>query len=231
MKHLCRIVAAAAAVFVSGAALADQAQVGDYVRLLGGDRVGRSGESELDNLSNETSLNFRTFTLNRASLGASNGNPNGLQVAGVSGQSRGGDQISAQTAFLYTSFRNGALDQYEYAPGTTDRAETASELQEAIWYLEGQTNHVDGLAAQWVQDANHAVDVGGSWYAQWGNGQGGYDGMNFLGNIRVLNLRGTANGSLLGGSGTDVLTMIPAPAALLLGLIGLAGVRTARRLS
>jgi len=85
------------------------------------------------------------------------------------------------------------------------------------------------LAAQWVNDANRAVDTGGSWYAQWGNGQGGYDGMNFLGNIRVLNLRNEAHGSILEGSGADVLTMIPAPGALLLGLLGLAGLRAAKR--
>jgi len=46
-------------------AFADQAEVGDYVRMLGGDRVGRSGETELDNLSDQSALNFRTFSLHR----------------------------------------------------------------------------------------------------------------------------------------------------------------------
>lgn len=226
------IAVSASSGFLTPAVYADQAEVGDYVRMLGGDRVGRSGESELDNLTDQSALNFRTFSLHRVSQMGFNNGAGGLRVTDVSDHKRGGGgQLSAQTAYLYTQFRNGDLDQYEYGLGSSDRAETASELQEAIWYLEGQTDSVDGLAAQWVNDANRAVDLGGSWYAQWGNGQGGYDGMSFLGNIRVLNLRNEAHGSILEGSGADVLTMIPAPGALLLGLLGLAGLRAAKRLA
>lgn len=206
----------------ASAALADFPQVGDTVQLYQ-HTGGRGGQYEVANVSQAAAANFRTFCVERsASVDFDAG---GFRVGNITDRTSGGQQISAQTAYLYTQFMEGNL------AGFDGSARTAKELQKAIWSLEGQANSVGGLAGDWVAQANAAVAAGGSWYNQWGNGQGGYDGLNFLGNVRVMQLEyATARGGFgMGFDAQDQLVMVPAPGALLLGMIGLAAIRRAAR--
>lgn len=120
--------------------------------------------------------------------------------------------LTDQVAFLYTEFRYGTLAGFDYTPA--GRQASAGGLQDAIWYFQGQAAApVGGSQGDFfVQLANAAVDVGGSWF-----------GMG-IGNVRVLN---NYNGD--DGYAQDMLTLIPSPGALaLLGAGTLVGLRRRR---
>lgn len=138
---------------------------------------------------------------------------------GASGQFPVGsatDPLDARTAYLYTQFWRGALSQYDYVLGSTNRSVTSAQLQNAIWYLEGERTlaQIGGVTSQaylWVTEATTAVSSGGSWHQRWG--------ANGLGNVRVLNLTDTA-----GNPVQDQLFLVPVPPAALLGLGMLGGI-------
>lgn len=115
--------------------------------------------------------------------------------------------LTEQVAFLYTEFRYGTLDGFDFAPA--GRQASAGALQDAIWYFQGQAGAPSGGSAadDFVQLANTAVAFGGSWY-----------GMG-IGDVRVLN-----NFNSDGAHQQDMLTLIPAPGVLaLLGVSALVG--------
>lgn len=124
-----------------------------------------------------------------------------------------GDPIDPRTAFLYTEFRMGTLAGYDYTDGSTREA-NAKSLQEAIWFIEGESGGVNNA---FVTLATTAVAPLGSWHTQWG--------ANSIGNVRAMNM------SFNGGTIQDLLTIIPLPTAGSLacaGLLGM-GLRVRRR--
>ena len=62
-----------------------------------------------------------------------NNNPNGDPLS---------NPLSVGTAWLYHQFQIGGLSGYNYTSNNSDRRSTASELQEAIWFLEVQDGGV-----------------------------------------------------------------------------------------
>ena len=110
------------------------------------------------------------------------------------------DPLSPQSAYLYSLWLDGGIRHSDTA---------ADALQKAIWYLEqetlGENNWLVGIA----QDA---VSLGGSndsWYNRWGY---------TIGDIRVMSLWANPDHT---GNQQDMLVRVPAPAAVLLGLLGL----------
>jgi hypothetical protein len=118
-----------------------------------------------------------------------------------------GDDLDPRTAYLYTKFATGTLPEYDYTAGA-GRSASADALQKAIWFIEGE----GGVNNSFVTAANTAVEIGGEWY-----GKG-------IGDVRILNMYTTS-----GGLAQDQLYLIPAPAAVLLGVVGLALVGWARK--
>ena len=117
----------------------------------------------------------------------------------------GGDLLSPETAFLYTQFRAGTLDDfgYDYTPGS-GRENSARALQTAIWFLEGEVGYQDigELSPEAVAFVDAAED----------------SGWETIGDVRVLNLFA---GPVAKTCNQDMLTMVvPAPSALLLGGLG-----------
>ncbi|MDX2116380.1 MAG: hypothetical protein SFZ24_12290 [Planctomycetota bacterium] len=128
-----------------------------------------------------------------------------------------GDPIDARTAFLYTAFRHGTLQGYNYASGA-GREASAVALQQAFWFIEGESG---GANNAFVALANAAVAPGGSWHTQWGP--------NSIGNVRALNnVQRNANGVVIDDTVQDFLTLIPLPGATGMALAGLAVVGTRR---
>ncbi len=109
----------------------------------------------------------------------------------------GRDYLSAQTAFLYTQFRQGTLSGYNYSG--VDPWSSADMLQNAIWMFEGEIAMT--ITNPFVVLANNAIDSG-AWSG--------------IGNVRAMNL------SLNGVESQDLLmlspdaTPVPEPASLLL---------------
>ena len=103
------------------------------------------GESIAFSDGTTTTATFQTFCveatggeyilLNHQFIAALNTNA----VAGGTGNPLGpGDPISVGTAYLYYQFAKGNLSGYNYTGGTSARLADAAELQQAIWYLEGE---------------------------------------------------------------------------------------------
>ena len=114
------------------------------------------------------------------------------------------DPLDPKTAYLYTQFATGALASstyatYDYNPAV-NRASDAVQLQYAIWYIEQEiTSLTSGSKAEkWYNEA-----VAAGWTG--------------IGQARVLNLYDY--GSL--EPRQDMLYLVPVPAAVLLGILGL----------
>lgn len=201
-------------------------QTGDIIELnLGNRSSGPGGEfvASLYSPSTTPAANsFVTFCLEKTEY-FNPGAP--LTVLGIStyatagggGAVAGKDYISAQTAWLYTKFRAGALSGY----GGSDIANDADALQNVFWFLENEISSVtSGLSASeatqattWLAAANAAV--AGSWG-------------NTIGNVRVMNLQ-NANGTVA----QDQLYIAPIPEpeiyAMMVAGLGLMGFVARRR--
>jgi hypothetical protein len=130
----------------------------------------------------------------------------------LGGTVSGGNPISQGTAWLYSEFANGTLEGYDYTPGA-GRSNSAGDLQNAIWYLEGEGGSLTGayttmLTGKFGSVANAELDNNG------------------LYNVEVMNLWGPDH-----AYAQDQLVMvpIPAPGAILLGSIGVGLVGWLRR--
>jgi hypothetical protein len=125
-------------------------------------------------------------------------------VAGGSGGPQP-DPISLGTAWLYQEFATGQLDGYNYNPlaGSPAREDDAVTLQEAIWALEQEiaapvnNEFFDAAVTQFGSIAAAMADNAGTI---------GVMAMNLYGSVELSQ---------------DQLVLVPVPAAVLLGILGL----------
>jgi len=113
-----------------------------------------------------------------------------------------GDNLDPMTAYLYTKFATGTLDGYNYGAG---RSISADALQKAIWYIEGESGGVNNTFATLALDAV----TSGEWV-----------GMG-IGDVRILNTWVVGHIGDPDFKLQDQLYLVPVPAAVLLGLLGL----------
>lgn len=119
--------------------------------------------------------------------------------------SEGGDLLDPKTAYLYTQFRAGTLAGYDYTPAPAGtRPVSALALQTAIWHLEYEVGY---------QDYN-TLSLEGQAFVGLANGSG----WTSIGNVRVLNVYDNLTSK---ECKQDMLVMVPAPGAILLGSIGI----------
>lgn len=123
------------------------------------------------------------------------------------------DMIDLRTKWLFEKFATGQLQGYEYSG---DRNRSAQALQRAIWYLEGELDAPplhdadqmtgDSQADAFVAMADQALAAG------WSD----------TGAVKVMNISwGVDYGSFrIGDAGESQLILVPAPGAVLLGILG-----------
>jgi hypothetical protein len=233
------LAAPAAADYYAGTAyLSQTGNVGgiDYSVGSGGEYTVSSSSLLISDYTSQTSgikgsaNSFQSFCLERreytspapvaliVSTTFGDGSPGSKAVAG--GSPAGYDDLSVETAYLYTHFATGTLSNYDYANATVPgRAGSAYSLQQAIWFLEGESSSTsDAQAIAWITEATGAKNSGA--FAD-------------IGAVKVLNVYGlNADGSIdWANKLQDQLYLVPVPGATLLGLLGLgvAGMKLRRR--
>jgi len=136
---------------------------------------------------------------------------NAAMSGGVGGATNGADPISLGTAWLYSQFAKGTLENYNFAGTVAERKASAFDLQYAIWWLEDEKAY--NPANIYIQAA---IAMFGDAATAKADSLGAY-------NVMVLNLTDDA-GNLF----QDQLVVVPIPSAIwLLGtaIMGLIGVR------
>ena len=189
-------------------AYADPVAVGDVLHVLGSDGNIWGGAFDIDNTSNGPGADFKTFCVqmfedidydNLFVVGA---------ISEFADDDDGPDPISPETAWIFSSYRHGALSAF-----------TSDEIQAAIWMLEGDWTLADGIAvfgAPIIGDPEALIALAESNVnAGWVN-----DG------VRVINLF-----TLDGRKAQDQLTLseVPEPGTLLLVGSGAAAFMKRRR--
>jgi len=176
---------------------------GEFLVKLGGVTPERLPSAKADPA--RTAGQFETFCVERnESLGFGTPYYGTLGTSAIKGGIGGGspDPLDNLTAWLYCEFVKGTLTGYDYGTGVA-RVDSANALQDAIWYIEDELGAGYTLtgAAKDFYDLAVAADPKG------------------LGCTRVLNLYVDKGLTQVKQS---LLVCVPAPAALVLGLFGLA---------
>ena len=203
----------------TGGAIADASPLmpGDDIHVLNG--PGTTGGGEFTIVVDETT-SFVSFCLQQTEYinFINDFNVDGISSYAVSdpasrgGDADGRDYLSAQTAFLYTQFREGTLSGYNY--GGPDRWKSANDLQYAIWMFEQEIPTIS--SNPFVMLANTAISLG-TWSG--------------LGDVGVMNLSRNgveAQDQLMLVPGRDI-TEVPEPASLILFGSGVSLAAMARR--
>lgn len=132
----------------------------------------------------------------------------------------GGDDLGFGTACIYTQFVKGTLDGYWYAQTGADpggygltRAESAAALQRVIWALEDEGGDDFAVPFMGIDLTDDQEDAAGDWYDAASNTD-----WTDIGNVRILQAYKT-DGSL---AQDQLYYYVPVPAAVLLGVLGLA---------
>lgn len=113
------------------------------------------------------------------------------------------DPLDPRTAYLYSAFRAGALGGYDYSGSM--HAESARDLQMAIWHIEAEPGYTELSALPPYAQVLVAEATDAAW--------------TDVGNVAVLNLFEDVDGVC--EPRQDMLTLIvPSPAAVFLGGIG-----------
>jgi len=124
-----------------------------------------------------------------------------------------GDDLDPRTAYLYTQFATGQLSGYNWTVAT-GRASSAVTLQRLIWNIEGEDGKVLGDFSGSVGGID-LTDTQETQATAWLT-EAKDMGWTGIGNVRILQAYTTS-----GGLAQDQLYLVPVPAAVLLGLLGL----------
>jgi len=134
--------------------------------------------------------------------------------------------LQQETAYLYSQFVRGTLTGYTYFDsGAGDAAKVASAraLQETIWYYQDPAGFAARYGSNAFGDGGYFRDSGAhkelarAWYAEV---NAALDGNQWtgIGKVRIINIWENSLGR------QDTLTMIPLPAPVWLGSVGLIGI-------
>jgi len=127
-----------------------------------------------------------------------------------------GDDLDAETAYLYTQFATENLSGYAYTGivGGLNRSQTAGALQRLIWKIEGEGGDDFDQSYMNISLNTTQQTLISSWQTLYDN-----SGWSGIGNVRVLQMTTTSScGTQLR---QDQLYLVPTPAAVLLGILGL----------
>lgn len=129
----------------------------------------------------------------------------GLGSHAIKGGMTFGDNLDQRTAYLYHQFATGVLSSYDYT--VAGRDVSAGDLQKAIWWIEGESLGSNaGQSGIWITEATNKI-ASGAWSG--------------IGQVRALNTWVPGHVGDLDYKLQDQLFLVPVPAAVLLGVLGL----------
>jgi hypothetical protein len=150
MHKYFRALVVIAVLFMGKASFADPIAVGDLIRFVGSDGTLGGGAFHIDNTADGTGVDFLTFCVQ---MSQHVDYSNVFRVGAISGftdDAAGPDPISGATAWIFSSFRSGALSTY-----------SSDEIQAAIWVLEDEWTTNVGQSASLISIAQS--QVAGGW--------------------------------------------------------------------
>jgi len=124
------------------------------------------------------------------------------------GQFPSGGPITLGTAWLYSQFAAGTLNGYDYTYGS-GRTATAGDLQQAIWYLQGEAGLING-GADGTTFYNDAVSALGGTVGDPANGAYG---------VFALNMWTPNEDGSNGAAAQDQLMVVPEPTTVSFGFL------------
>ena len=131
------------------------------------------------------------------------------------GQFPNGEPITIGTAWLYSRFAAGTLSGYDYADGS-GRTTSAGDLQQAIWYLQGEENSLVNGGADGTAFYNAAVSALGGTINNAANGAYGVVALNlWVPNPDGSNGAGAQDQLMV----VPQLSAVPEPGAMSFGLL------------
>lgn len=224
------LIAAGVALSISSATFAAPMvlQDGDRVRLSDSYGTVNAGAFRVAGVGSTVGDSFLTFCLERneyvsmgtnyfvdISTAANNG--------GVAGQtSANSDPLSYSSAWLYTQFRNGSLDDGGFSGFTYGTDASMNAVQIAFWFMENELTRSSSLySSNSLAQSLVSAAQGANW--------------NSLGNVQVMNLYSNYNSRTgrFSGHAQSQLYMTPVPEpetyAMLMAGLGLMGVVARRR--
>lgn len=130
-------------------ASADTIHIGDNVRFISSSGTLGGGAFSIDDAANGAGIDLLTFCLQRTQHIDYSSLFHVGNITDYADDDSGNDPISDETAWIYSSFRAGALGGY-----------SPDAIQAAIWYLEGEWTSDAGNSAA-LRAVAHAAVLGG----------------------------------------------------------------------
>jgi hypothetical protein len=185
---------------------ADPISVGDIIHLTGSSGTLGGGAFWIDNAANGPGIDFFTFCV-QITQHVDYTNPFRIgSITTYADDAAGRDYIAPETAWIFSNFRNGALNTY-----------SSDEIQASIWILEDEWTTNVGQSANLILLARDRVAAG------WVN-----DGVGVL-NLFYLDGR-QAQDQLTQNAPTQGLPIpTPTPEPATLGLMGIGALVLARK--
>jgi hypothetical protein len=133
----------------AGPASADTIHIGDNVKFVSSTGSLGGGAFSVDDTADGAGIDLVTFCLQRTQYIDYTSLFRVGNITDHADDAAGDDPISDETAWIYSSFRNGSLGAY-----------SADAIQAAIWYLEGEWTSDSGNSAA-LRSAAHAAVLAG----------------------------------------------------------------------
>jgi hypothetical protein len=138
-----------AVVLAGRASYADPISVGDLIRFTGTEGTLGGGAFRIDNTADGVGVDFLTFCVQMSQhVDYSNVFRVG-SITGYTDDTAGPDPISAETAWIFSNFRSGALSTF-----------SSDEIQASIWILEDEWSTYIGQSASLISLAQAQVASG-----------------------------------------------------------------------
>ena len=220
---LCSIALLSFSPSISSASL----QVGSQVTMntnLPGTNGGRFGVTDGGSPAGKFVAPFETFCV-EIGQNIGNGTYKVVGIATTNSLNPALYKLTNYAAWLYTEFREGTLNGFNYALSGGTTTQDANALQYLIWRQIGFSDATINAATGNSAAAYAALAASKSWLTDYTNDAGWDESANNFGNVRIMILQ-----TLSGGVAQDQLVLVPeATAVAVWGGLGLLGAGAAYR--